>query len=1023
MTPLFHHHITLDVPGSFFVCPPLLAFLTLALVQSTEAKVADWPFRISTEDPVNETVHLLAGSDFNHSWQVQVNGENRGSKPRLFFKNPILNIVKHDNGINQRREKYPFSIMPYSSIKKNDVCQGAYFDVTPVDNEAPARGFYNVQLVVDNVTPNCSGTFLVKISKGSQILLLLNLTIKVYMEARFVKDLVFSFDELPLQIVSFTAQAVGIPEPRITWTCKRSEQRGGSFEIEKFSNREVVNMNIDFLPYQSCSQIEVRASNNVCNGYLSNLNCSESVSTLVASSAPVNAFVPATNCQQPPIECTNVFRSKMVSSNLQRDIIGTLRTTLEKYRNKLSPLCEEFVKNFTCSYAFTSNYCPISSYSAMPKNTESSSGYVCSSNYNLLKENCPKDMVDSLAIDRNVIAEKCDGSYSFTNNFPPSACQPSSGTNWRYTGTSNHTAYGRECVNWRDIPVYYTSRIDNFLYKPNSNHCRHVYKYNLTHPGCFVTTLKKGELTFQICRVDSCASPKYFGSEHRSSDNHQMVKKDKPMSSNIQMIMIISISTALVLCIAAFGTALYCRRVRTKFVLRPIPSETLPPDVVLRDNPKYENNSPPELRTISSTIRGDRAKRSSSTSDSLYHRQNSFQNNPYTYRHDSFNSHSGSSTLGRMRSSPVVCKIGDSHNSMDTIANVFNSLNRNYRAKEIDCRFEYDRNSIMYIKDLGTGAFGRVFHAEVPDRNNPEIKIEVAVKMLKDAHSPEMKKAFQQEALLLANFSHPNIVKLRGVCSKGSPFCMLMDYMKYGDLNRYLAQCTGNADGVKKTMTSTDLLMISQQVASGMSYVSEKNYIHRDLASRNCLVGENVVVKITDFGLSAQLSEGCEYITLQASHGIIPVRWMAPEALTVGRYSRQSDVWSFGVLLWEVFTFAMQPYYGKEHQAIVHFVTNGGILERINSSRVIPEDIYAVMLECWEMQPCKRPTFRTLYEQLDALLKKYTAVPSPSSCSPPPHLMTSPSCDLISLRSPNSVCSPSSSSAAPVQHSHSLSFC
>ena len=96
-----------------------------------------------------------------------------------------------------------------------------------------------------------------------------------------------------------------------------------------------------------------------------------------------------------------------------------------------------------------------------------------------------------------------------------------------------------------------------------------------------------------------------------------------------------------------------------------------------------------------------------------------------------------------------------------------------------------------------------------------------------------------------------------------------------------------------------------------MSYVSEKHYIHRDLASRNCLVGENMVVKITDFGLSAQLIEGCEYITLEASHGIIPVRWMAPEALTVGRYSRQSDVWSFGVLLWEVFTFAMQPYYGK----------------------------------------------------------------------------------------------------------------
>ena len=175
---------------------------------------------------------------------------------------------------------------------------------------------------------------------------------------------------------------------------------------------------------------------------------------------------------------------------------------------------------------------------------------VCFSNYNLLKENCPKDLVVSLAIDSNVIAEKCDHDYSFTDNFPPSVCQPSSRTNWRYTGTLNQTAYGRQCVNWNDVPSYYTSRIDNFLYKPSSNYCRHVYKHNLTHPGCFVTTLKKGQLSFQTCKVETCPETFYLGSENVLSDNHQMVKKDKPMPSNIQMIMIISISTALVLCIA-----------------------------------------------------------------------------------------------------------------------------------------------------------------------------------------------------------------------------------------------------------------------------------------------------------------------------------------------------------------------------------------------------------------------------------------------------------------------------------------
>merc|ERR1719499_3060170 len=102
--------------------------------------------------------------------------------------------------------------------------------------------------------------------------------------------------------------------------------------------------------------------------------------------------------------------------------------------------------------------------------------------------------------------------------------------------------------------------------------------------------------------------------------------------------------------------------------------------------------------------------------------------------------------------------------------------------RQIDQRLEYDRNSIQYITDLGTGAFGQVFHALVADKSNPDKKIEVAVKMLKDGQSSDTKKSFQLEAQLLANFSHPNIVKLRGVCSKGTPFCMLMDYMKYGDL-------------------------------------------------------------------------------------------------------------------------------------------------------------------------------------------------------------------------------------------------
>ena len=331
-----------------------------------------------------------------------------------------------------------------------------------------------------------------------------------------------------------------------------------------------------------------------------------------------------------------------------------------------------------------------------------------------------------------------------------------------------------------------------------------------------------------------------------------------------------------------------------------------------RRNPKFDdscsaNETLRNSNTLICAITRPACMRDGSASQSapLTNRY-SVQSIPASYRHDSFTSNGGSER-GTLRPSPSASDLANSPFDGMT-EHLFSTYNRN-RMREIDPRLEYDRNSIKYIKDLGTGAFGQVFQAEVVDKNNERV-MQVAVKMMKDGRASDLKKAFQNEALLLANFSHPNIVKLRGVCTKGTPFCMLMDYMKHGDLHRYLALSTGNADGMKRPLSVTDLLMISQQVASGMSYISEKNYIHRDLATRNCLVGENLVVKITDFGLSVQLRDNNDYTILEPRDGVVPMRWMSPEALTIGRYSRHSDVWSFGILLWEVFTYAMQPYYG-----------------------------------------------------------------------------------------------------------------
>ena len=216
-------------------------------------------------------------------------------------------------------------------------------------------------------------------------------------------------------------------------------------------------------------------------------------------------------------------------------------------------------------------------------------------------------------------------------------------------------------------------------------------------------------------------------------------------------------------------------------------------------------------------------------------------------------------------------------------------------------KFEYDRNKIQYIHDIGSGAFGYVFRAKAPGLGRRDMSItagaassdasnlgtEVAVKMLKDDATEEQMADFVNEAKLMSSFNHPNIIKLLGVCSVGKPFCLLLEYMKNRDLSDFLRKNGPESDlDVKERvhLSIADLILICQQVASGMSYISEKNYIHRDLATRNCLVSESMAVKISDFGLS-QFIGTKEFLQID-DNDAIPIRWIAPEALHSNRYSQ-----------------------------------------------------------------------------------------------------------------------------------------
>ncbi|XP_054440509.1 muscle, skeletal receptor tyrosine-protein kinase isoform X2 [Pteronotus mesoamericanus] len=291
---------------------------------------------------------------------------------------------------------------------------------------------------------------------------------------------------------------------------------------------------------------------------------------------------------------------------------------------------------------------------------------------------------------------------------------------------------------------------------------------------------------------------------------------------------------------------------------------------------------------------------------------------------------------------------------------------------------EYPRNNIEYVRDIGEGAFGRVFQARAPGLLPYEPFTMVAVKMLKEEASADMQADFQREAALMAEFDNPNIVKLLGVCAVGKPMCLLFEYMAYGDLNEFLRSMSphsvcslSHSDLSMRAQVSSpgppplscaEQLCIARQVAAGMAYLSERKFVHRDLATRNCLVGENMVVKIADFGLSRNIYSADYYKANE--NDAIPIRWMPPESIFYNRYTTESDVWAYGVVLWEIFSYGLQPYYGMAHEEVIYYVRDGNIL---SCPENCPLELYNLMRLCWSRLPADRPSFASIHRILERM--------------------------------------------------------
>lgn len=280
---------------------------------------------------------------------------------------------------------------------------------------------------------------------------------------------------------------------------------------------------------------------------------------------------------------------------------------------------------------------------------------------------------------------------------------------------------------------------------------------------------------------------------------------------------------------------------------------------------------------------------------------------------------------------------------------------------------KFPRNNIVYISDLGQGNFGVVIKAEAKNII-PEVESStVAIKVLKEGANDQTKKDFFREAALMHEFNHPNILKLLGVCIEQEPFCMLFEYMEFGDLNGYLRK-----HSTSSTMKSGNLLTggqpeqnslpiqllvdMSINIAAGLEYLSHHHYVHRDLATRNCLIDSNFTVKIADFGLSQDIYS-TDYCKLGDS-ALLPIRWMPPEAILYAKFTLQSDVWSFGVVLWEIFSYGAQPYFALSNEEVVEYVRNGNVLKHPPGT---PTEIYDLMVDCWATEPDDRPTASELH--------------------------------------------------------------
>ena len=293
--------------------------------------------------------------------------------------------------------------------------------------------------------------------------------------------------------------------------------------------------------------------------------------------------------------------------------------------------------------------------------------------------------------------------------------------------------------------------------------------------------------------------------------------------------------------------------------------------------------------------------------------------------------------------------------------------------RPLEIRFE----NIREMKHIGVGQYGSIILAEmvqlsgrdmlqIPRAMRHKVPLLVAVKRMKSSADQEMRKNFDKEIKFMSQIRHENIVQLLAVCTHITHPFIVMEYMENGDLSQFLQKYQLLEDKemavYSNQLPPSVLVYMAIQIASGMCYLSSLNYVHRDLATRNCLVGKNFQIKISDFGLSRNLYErSCYHICGQT---VLPIRWMATECF-YGRFSEKSDVWAYGVTVWEIFTLGKKmPYEDLDNQSVIVNATQGDNRQVLTQPPGCPREVFEVMLSCWAYYAGDRPAFREVYDRM-----------------------------------------------------------